>query len=237
MTQFQPPPFPPIPGQQDYDPTSYAPSAPPRWSAAAIGAFILSLLGFLGVTAVLGLIFGIVGIITTSGGRRRGKGLAIAAIPISLAMGVLSVVLLLGILFYTSAKVIPVKLHAALGADSATVADSANALREIGSAAFNDKVSTEALQAWITQINAKHGQLTSISRDSQQFMSTMPDGVVHLNFSGKFVNGQAAIRLIFKAEQVWSMRIDDIEIDGSSPRVSADNSPEPTKNDPTSATP
>jgi hypothetical protein len=135
------------------------------------------------------------------------------------------------------AKEIPAKLQAALGSDSATVADAANALREIGSAAFNDEVSTVALQTWITQINTKHGKLTSTSRDSQQFMSTTPDGVVHLNFSGKFVNGTAAIRLIFKAEQVWSMRIDDIEINGSSPRVSADNSPEPTKNDPTSATP
>jgi methionine-rich copper-binding protein CopC len=135
------------------------------------------------------------------------------------------------------AKEIPVKLHAALGSDSAAVADSANALREIGSAAFNDKVSMVALQTWITQINTKHGKLTSTSRDSQQFMSTMPDGVVHLNFNGKFVNGPASIRLIFKAEQLWSMRIDDIEIDGSSPRVSAMNSPASTKKEPPSAIP
>lgn len=221
MTQFQPPPFPPLPGQQDFGPAAYATNAPPRWSAAAIAAFILSLLGFLGVTAVLGLIFGIVGIITTSGGRRRGMGLAIAAIPISLLTGALSIVLLSVVFFGTRAMAIPVTLKAALGADSASVADSANSLREIGSEAFNNEVSTEALQAWITQINAKHGKLTSTAKDTQELMSPTPDGAWRLNFKGKFVNGPASIRLTFKAEQLLSMRMDDIEIDGSSPRGSA----------------
>src|SRR3990172_2575126 len=171
MTQFQPPPFPPLPGQQDYYPATHATNALPRWSAAAIGAFILSLLGFLGVTAVLGLIFGIGGIITTSGGRRRGMGLAISAIPISLVTGVMFIFLLSVFFFGARAMAIPVTLQTALGADSATVADSANALREIGSAAFNKEVSTEALQAWITQINFKHGKLTTTSRDSQELLS------------------------------------------------------------------
>jgi len=236
MTQFQPPPFPPLPGQQDYYPAAHGPSALPRWSAAAIGGFILSLLGFLGVTAVLGLIFGIVGIITTSGGRRRGMGLAIAAIPISLVTGAYSIFLLSVVFFGTRAMAIPVKLQTALGADSATVADSANALRELGSAAFNDEVSTEALQAWITQLNSKHGKLTSTSWDTQQMLSPTPDGAMCLNFKGKFINGPASIRLIFKAEQLWSMRIDDIDIGGSSPRGSAD-APSPTKKEPASAAP
>ena len=237
MTQLQPPPFPPLPGQQDYYPAAHATNALPRWSAAAIGAFILSLLGFLGVTAVLGLIFGIVGIITTSGGRRRGMGLAIAAIPISLATGALSILLLSVVIFGIRAKEIPVKLRAALGADSATVADSANALREIGSAAFHDEVSTSALQAWITQINTKHGKLTSTSKDTQELMSSTPDGSMCINFKGKFVNGPAAIRLIFNAEQFWSMRIDDIEIGGSSPRSSSDGRPESDKDKAAPTTP
>lgn len=237
MTQFQPPPYPPSSDQQNYYPAGQCPSAPLRWSAAAIGGFILSLLGFLGVTAVLGLIFGIVGIITTSGGRRRGMGLAIAAIPISLMMGALSV-LLLSILFIgTRAMAIPGELQAALGADSASVADSANALREIGSAAFNDEVSTEALQAWIMQINAKHGKLTSASLDADQMMSKARDGSVYLNINGKFINGPAAIRLTFEETDVWSLRIEDIEIGGSSPRGDAGNAPKSTKHEPTSAAP
>jgi len=236
MTQFQPPPFPPLPSQQDDYPAAYATNVPPRWSAAAIAAFILSLLGFLGVTAVLGLIFGIVGIITTSGGRRRGMGLAIAAIPISLVTGVLSIVLLSVLFFGTRAMEIPVTLKAALGADSAAVVDSANALREIGSAAFNNEVSTEALQAWITQINTKHGKLTAITKEPQELLSPTPEGAWCLNFNGKFVNGLAPIRLIFKAEEFFSLRIDDIEIDGSSPRGSS-VAPSSTRKEPTPAVP
>lgn len=237
MTQFQPPPFPPLPGQLDYDPAAYAANAPLRWSAAAIGGFILSLLGFLGVTAIMGLIFGIVGIITTSGGRRRGMGLAIAAIPISLVMGALSVLLLSVLFIGTRAMAIPVKLQAALGANSASVADSANALREIGSAAFNDEVSTEALQAWIMQINAMYGKLTSASLDIDQMMSKARDGSMYLNVKGKFINGPAAIRLTFKEMDVWSLRIEDIEIGGSSPRGDVVNTPTSIQHEPTSANP
>ena len=236
MTQFQPPPFPPLPGQQDYYPAAHAPSAPPRWSAAAIGGFILSLLGFLGVTAVLGLIFGIVGIITTSGGRRRGMGLAIAAIPISVVTGAIAVLLFFFIPFLTRASEIPVKLQSALGSDSPTVADSANALREMGSSTFNEEVSTEVLQAWITQINAKHGKLTSASLDTDQMMSKTRDGSMYLNVKGKFVNGPAAIRLTFSEKEVWSLRIDDIEIGGSSPRGFAD-APSPNKKESAPAAP
>jgi len=237
MTQFQPPPFPPLPVQQDYDPSVYGTTTPPRWSAAAIGGFILSLLGFLGVTAVLGLIFGIVGIITTSGGRRRGMGLAIAAIPISLVTGLFSILLLSVVLLGTRAMTIPVKLQAALGADSASVADSVNAFREIGSAAFNDEVSTEALQAWITQIKSTHGTLTLASLDTDQMMSKTREGSICLNVKGKFINGPAAIRLTFKDKDVWSLRIEDIEIDGSSPRGDTAIAPTSIQHEPTSANP
>ncbi len=71
--------------------------APPdgkRWSRAAIAAFVLSLLGCLGFTAILGLIFAVVGVTATRGGRRRGLGLAIAAIPLSVITGVIGLVMI-----------------------------------------------------------------------------------------------------------------------------------------------
>jgi hypothetical protein len=154
-----------------------------------------------------------------------------------LVTGALSVVLLSVLFIGTRAMAIPVKLQSALGSDSPTVADSANALREIGSAAFNDEVSTEALQAWITLINAKHGKLTLASLDTNQTMSRSGDGSMYLNVNGKFINGPAVIRLTFKAKDVWSLRIEDIEIGGSSPRGVAGNAPASTKHDPTSSTP
>ncbi len=218
MTQMQPPPFPPQAGQQGYPAAAYAPGAAPRWSAAAIGGFVLSILGFLGVTALLGLIFGIVGIFTTSGGRRRGRGYAIAAIPISVVTGVIFVFLCMAVLFIARAAKIPDKLKAVLGSDSLVVADSADLLREAGSPAFREEVSTEALQAWITQLIAKHGKLTAASLDFEQKTAVAPDGSMFLNFKSKFVNGPAEIRLTFQKKDLGSLRFDDIEIDGSSPR-------------------
>ena len=231
MTQFQPPPYPPPLGQQAYYPAAHTPTAPPPWSAAAIGGFILSLLGFAGVTAILGLIFGIVGIVTTSGGRRRGAGLAIAAIPISLVTGAASVVLVLGILLVTRAAEVPVKLQSVFGSNSSNMVDAVTTLRELGSPKFNEAVGTEVLQAWLTQINAEHGKLTSASLDTHQMVSERPDGTMCLNVNGKFVNGPAEIRLVFEGGDVWSLRIDDIEVGGSSPRGSAD-APPPTKKEP-----
>ena len=230
MTQFQPPPFPPQ--QRQYgSPGSYGPPGLAPWSIAAIGGFVLSLLGFLGVTAVLGLIFGVVGIITTGDGRRRGRGLAIAAIPISVVTGAFSVLLVAGIFLATRAAELPLKLQSALAADSSSLSSAADTLRELGSAKFNDEVSAEAMQAWLKQINAKHGKLTSAKLDTDRMMSWRPDGAMCLNVSGKFVNGPVLIQLVFSKEKAWSLRIDDIDIGGSSPRGSAD-APPPTKKEP-----
>jgi hypothetical protein len=229
MTQFQPPPPPPQGGYAS--PASYGPPGLPPWSIAAIAGFVLSLLGFLGVTAVLGLILGIVGIITTGDGRRRGRGLAIAAIPISVVTGAIFVLLLAAILFFLRAAELPIKLQSALAADSSSLVGAADTLRELGSAKFNDEVSAEAMQAWLKQINAKHGKLTSAKLDTDKMVSWRPDGATSLNVSGKFVNGPALIQLVFSKEKAWSLRIDDIDIGGSSPRGSAD-APSPTRKDP-----
>ncbi len=234
MTQFQPPPPPPQGGYAS--PASYGPPGLPPWSIAAIAGFVLSLLGFLGVTAVLGLILGIVGIITTGDGRRRGRGLAIAAIPISVVTGAIFVLLLAAILFFLRAAELPIKLQSALAADSSSLVGAADTLRELGSAKFNDEVSAEAMQAWLKQINAKHGKLTSAKLDTDKMVSWRPDGATSLNVSGKFVNGPALIQLVFSKEKAWSLRIDDIDIGGSSPRGSADTPP-PTKKEPTPAAP
>ena len=232
MTQLQPPPFPPQQGQYG-SPASYGPPGLAPWSAAAIAGFILSLFG---VTAVFGLVLGIVGIITTGDGRRRGRGLAIAAIPISVVTGAIFVLLVAGFFLVARAGRLPIKLESALAADSSSLVGAADTLREMGSAKFNDEVSAEAMQAWLKQINAKHGKLTSAKFDPQQMMSWRPDGAMCFNFSGKFVNGPALIQLVFSKEKAWSLRIDDIDIGGSSPRASAD-APSPTKKEPAPAAP
>ena len=100
MTQFQPPT--PGPAMAPGGPVGVPPAfnEPVRWSAAAVAGFVLSLVGCLIVTAPLGLILGIVGIVTTRGGRRRGMGLAIAAIPISLLTGVFSLIVVANVVVF-----------------------------------------------------------------------------------------------------------------------------------------
>ena len=62
-----------------------APPGPAKTSGVAIASLILGILGFCGITALVGLILGIVALvkINRSGGRLSGQGLAIAGISVS----------------------------------------------------------------------------------------------------------------------------------------------------------
>ncbi|MFE7507009.1 FxLYD domain-containing protein [Promicromonospora sp. NPDC057488] len=89
------PPVPPsTPAPQPPPPQGSSPPAQPRGNALAITGFIFALVAallcaipiinyFAAVLAVLALIFGIVGLIRTRGGRSHYRGLAVAAIIIS----------------------------------------------------------------------------------------------------------------------------------------------------------
>jgi len=61
------------------------PSSPPRTSGLAVASLILGILGGLVVTALLGLLFGIIALVQIGGsrGRLRGQGIAIAGTVIS----------------------------------------------------------------------------------------------------------------------------------------------------------
>jgi prepilin-type processing-associated H-X9-DG protein len=77
---------------------------PPKNSGLAISSAVLGMLGFCGVTALIGLVLGIIALvqIRASGGRLAGKGFAIAGIVISAVM----LLALVGIAFpiYSTAK-------------------------------------------------------------------------------------------------------------------------------------
>jgi hypothetical protein len=60
----------------------------------AIAAFVLGLLGFVGISAILGIIFGIIALSTIRGRLQRGKGLAVAGIVLGSAWLVLFIVLI-----------------------------------------------------------------------------------------------------------------------------------------------
>jgi|CXWL01.1.fsa_nt_gi hypothetical protein len=193
---------------------------PPRWSALAITAFVLSLIGFLGFTAISGIIFAIAGIAVTRGGRRRGMGLAIAAIPIALVTGVIGATLVYGgVTFYrmykTSEKVVPV-----LSASSDKSADGAEAILALGSVSFREKVDQSRLEQWLREVHHKHGNLAKLERDPDTNPITANSaGNAVLNLRGKFTNGPALMRFTFSNESLLDPRIDDIDVDGLSPRT------------------
>ncbi|MGE5133118.1 MAG: DUF4190 domain-containing protein [Gemmatimonadota bacterium] len=76
-----PPPW-PQPGQRGF---GYGPPGPPgpRLNGLAVASFILSLPGFLVVTLLLSIVFGIVALAQGSRRQQRGRGLAIAGLVIS----------------------------------------------------------------------------------------------------------------------------------------------------------
>lgn len=209
MTQFQPPPESPVG-------VSLPVYTPPPWSAAAIAGFVLSLLGCLGITALLGLVFGIVGTVSTRGGRRRGMGLAIAAIPISLVTGAFFVFSLIGVLVFGKGMAFVAQLPSVLDATPSEMGAAVSAVRRVASGDFNDSVSDETLEEWLKQVAAKHGRLAEIPTRSRVQPPPKP-GKIALNLEGKFVNGRTNITVTFNIKGL-ELRLDDIEIDGVSPR-------------------
>ncbi|HEX3921793.1 MAG TPA: DUF4190 domain-containing protein, partial [Streptosporangiaceae bacterium] len=86
-------PYPPYQAPLPYggpaQPYGWPPSAPRPGSGLAISSLVLGILGFLGITSVLGVILGIVALVQIRAQRQRGKGLAIAGIAVSTAWIVL----------------------------------------------------------------------------------------------------------------------------------------------------
>jgi len=181
------------------------------WSGLAIAAFVLSLLGFLGFTAVLGIILGIAGIFATRGGTRRGVGLAIAAIPISLVTGAISLFVVLGTIFLIRVVAeFPKKLEPILMAkqfDSLVIEN----FRHIASTKLSATVSDLELESWLASVRTKHGSLVKI-----EGFDTSVDPAHTVVLSGRFVNGSASIRVDFKADSLTDIRLEDLAIGGSS---------------------
>lgn len=208
MSQFSPPAGPP-PGAMPEGPSAAMPR-PQSWSALAITGFVLSLLGCLGITAVLGLIFGVAGIIATRGRKKRGFGLAVAAIPISLVFGALAVS---GVYFAKTMYVVYMdRVEAVVAVVDSTPDDSAEAfarLREGCSEEFSKKIDDETLTLWLATIREKHGAL--VSADQQPIPVQGGGG---LRIDAKFVNGPAPIVYKFSSLSGLKLLIEYIAIDG-----------------------
>lgn len=211
------------PSSQQYVPAQpYAPAQPFRphqagWSALAITGFICSLIGFLGFTAILGIIFGIAGIVASRGGRKRGMGLAIAAIPISVVTGALSVVLLFFVVVTMRYVQIPTTLAPVLKAADPSSPDSIAAVRKHAGPSFNQEVGDASLSAWLQKVRETHGGLVDLSPDKKNPYTQAADKIT-FNFEGKFVNGPATVRVTMRQQDLFSMKFHDVDVGGISPR-------------------
>lgn len=225
MTQMQTPLPPPAGQPAQYQGAGDELTGPTPWSALAISAFVCALLGFLGVTAILGIILGIAGIIVTKSGKRRGMGLSIAAIPISIVTGLISIGLIVGLLLMAK---IGTTVAAILPIFDAGASDRPQAMaefRKFTSQSFDEAVSDEQFFSWVDQVVKENGKLTEISArlgqgGPQPQVGKDDEGRMTLSIPAKFINGPATIRIIFNQEGLSDAKLDDITVGGVSPRGS-----------------
>lgn len=208
----------PDPSQSTAPPELYG---PPPMSKAAVTGFVSSLVFCVpGLSPLLGLIFGIVGIAATSGGRRRGRGLAIAAIPIALVVGVGHCYLgyYMGVVMHKM-LVFPSHVVPVFEASSVKVPEAATKAYRHSSEGFRQSVSEEQFQAWVSEVIAEHGQLQKYKASATPFdKDPRGGGVVIAHLAGDFVNGSAVIDVVMvvnKEKGDWEF--DDIRVDGDSP--------------------
>ena len=193
---------------------------PPRWSALAITAFVLSFIGFLGFTAILGIILAVAGIAVTRGGRRRGMGLAISAIPISIVTGLIGAFFVIGIVSFLRMVDMTKQVEKILAAsdDASKATDS---LFIHATPSFQKDVSREQLASWLSEVSRKHGKLISLDRTFTTNTMTTQSKRAAFNLPGKFVNGQGLVRLHFEQRSLTQPLIDDIDVNGLSPRTAS----------------
>lgn len=183
---------------------------PKRWSGVAITAFVTAFL-----IAPLGVLLGIVGIFHTSGGKRKGMSLSIAAIPIGLVVSVVVGLMIAGIYMFVLAGRASQSSVSVLKASKTSVAENVDDFYdEFASARLKVSVDQAAFEGWLISVVDKHGSL-------QQFSSANPpmtpagDRFI-FNYEGQFVNGTALISVTAGINETFSPEIDDIEVDGVS---------------------
>lgn len=214
-----PPPPPPAgaPDSDSGDNFGQFASGPPPWSGSAITGFVSSLLICVPiVSSLVGLIAGIMGISATSGGRRRGRGLAIAAIPISLITGAVST-LVVAMMVLSVRNLFEMRTTLAHIFDAGQLDDSD--LQELIDAKMSeglaDSLTPADLRAWVEQVTDEHGSLAEVSMEMRD--EPTPGGAqAVVVFPCRFVKGTVDVRVYNEVDIIAGMEfsIDNIEVGG-----------------------
>ena len=97
---------PPPPGGGGYGAPQDGSHEPPKNDGVSIAALVLS---FLCCLAPVGLILGFVGLSRTKGGKRKGRGMAIAAIIIGIVMTIITALIAVAVFVFADSLVTPSK--------------------------------------------------------------------------------------------------------------------------------
>lgn len=211
-----------IPGQPMHPPYGMVqPMAPPpSWSVTSIAGFVLSFLGCTLIGGLLGILLGIVGILDCRGGRRRGMGLAIAAIPISMLSGGFGIMMGASMyMFYNMMEAVPAKVQDVFR--QGDIGERVREFRALSTGGFQSAVNEDQLASWFKTVEEKQGQLQDCQINPTQPVSPGPVGATVLNFNCNFVNGKAPVSITLLIEGWNAFKIDDIEVDALSPRDSS----------------
>lgn len=158
---------------------------------------------------------GIVGIILTRGGRRRGMGLSIAAIPIGLIVGAISWLVAFSIVVFVATFPQAKKATDVLRISQVKIPAESGEFYGQFSRRFQLAVSSEQFESWLSVVNSKHGTLQSVQIGNQPF-ETMPSGEWKYNFTGQFVNGAANIAVTLVKSGGLHYDVIDISVEGLS---------------------
>lgn len=219
--------MPPPPPSSEFGRAAPVPAGPPPYSASAIAGFVSSLLGCLGITALLGLILGIVGVMKTKDGQRRGMGLAVAAIVLSCITGLVSVILVPVLVFLVAlgATISPVvkAMEDELGSQGLAAADFTSIVRRAANDEFNEEVTDDALMGWVSEIRSRHGTAVRIELDGQGQTQQASNQRFAITFDAKFVNGSQPVQLWIEVKSLLDYKLDDFSIGGLSVREFAES--------------
>ncbi len=215
MSQFPPPP---PPGSSGTGLSAEAqPYTQPPMSRAAVFGFIASLLICIPFLAqILGLIWGIVGVAATAGGRRRGRGLAIAAIPISIVLLALMSFATYGFVQSYFGMERAVRSVQPLFRSSESVASAVRDFYPKTTRRFQQQVDEDTLTNWLQDAITEHGTLQNWQLARPAVLSDS-EGRILINFNGQFTSGTAKVTVVLITDNPFEAEVDDLLVAGDSP--------------------
>ncbi len=200
-------------GQDAFD-AEMTPTGPGPMSGMAVAGLTSSVILCCPLTVLLGLIFSVIGLLQTGGGRRRGRGLAIAGLLVALVIGVpLNIVGGISLAKYVGQQFALVGILSAM--DSGNLEAQVGKLYELSSESFQGSVSARQLVDWFQAKSKALGGLQSVdmTRPPQPVGGESGNAISFpLKFPEKDVSLEAAIQLDWRQ----GMLITDFVLDGES---------------------